>query len=76
MPARARHLAEYALYLAFEGLMRHMPWGAALAMGEAAGVGAALAVRHNIKPGDVDIKEIQRVLVERGAMPGCGGKFQ
>ena len=33
-----------------------------MAIGDAAGVGAALAVKHNILPGDVDVNEARAVL--------------
>ena len=33
-----------------------------MAMGEGAGVGAALAVRHGISPKDVDVQEIREIL--------------
>lgn len=33
-----------------------------MAIGEAAGVGAALAVKHNILPAQVDVKEVRKIL--------------
>ncbi len=39
-----------------------------MAMGQGAGVGAALAVRQGKYPGDVDVKEIREILREDGVM--------
>ena len=39
-----------------------------MAMGQAAGVGAALAAEHNIAPGDVDVQQIRGILREQGAI--------
>ena len=39
-------------------------------LGEAAGVGAAVAAKSGVSPKDADIKEIQRILVENGAFIG------
>ena len=39
-----------------------------MAMGEGAGVGAALAVRHGISPKDVDVQEIRRILQESNVL--------
>jgi len=39
-----------------------------LAVGQAAGVGAALACRQNKRPCDVDVQEVRRVLRENGAI--------
>jgi hypothetical protein len=38
-----------------------------MAISQAAGTAAALCIRHNILPRDVDIRELQRLLVEQGA---------
>ena len=38
-----------------------------MAMGEGAGVGAALAVRQGISPRDVDVQEVRRILAASGA---------
>jgi len=37
MSATVKHIAEYALYLVLEGVLRYLPWNTALAIGEAAG---------------------------------------
>ncbi|MCL1894514.1 MAG: lysophospholipid acyltransferase family protein [Holophagaceae bacterium] len=37
MPKVVRHIVEYALYRLLEGVLRHLPWNTALAMGEALG---------------------------------------
>ncbi len=42
--------------------------GPCLALGEAAGAAAALAVKQNISVADVDVKELQDVLVKGGAI--------
>lgn len=39
-----------------------------MVMGEAAGVGAALAVKEQTNPGDVDVKEVRKILLENGAI--------
>ena len=39
-----------------------------MAMGQAAGVGAALAAEQGIAPRDVDVQEIRRILREQGAI--------
>jgi hypothetical protein len=36
--------------------------GPCIATGEAAGTAAAISVKNNIRPRDIDIKELQRVL--------------
>lgn len=41
-----------------------------MAIGEAAGVGASVAVNRNIKPADVDSKEVASILKENGAILG------
>ena len=44
---------------------------ACFATGEAAGIAAALSLRRNVGPGDVDVGELQRALVKAGAwLPG------
>ena len=35
-----------------------------MAIGEGAGVGAALAVRYGIEPADVDVQEVRKILRE------------
>lgn len=42
--------------------------GTCMAIGQAAGTGAALAVRDGIRPQDVDVHELRRVLQEDGAL--------
>ncbi len=42
--------------------------GACLALGEAAGTAAALAVKDRVKIGDVDVRKLQQVLVSNGAI--------
>ena len=39
-----------------------------MAMGEGAGVGAALAIRHGISPKDVDVKEIREILLKSNVL--------
>ena len=39
-----------------------------MAIGEGAGVGAALAVKQGCSPNDVDVKELRRILRESGAI--------
>jgi len=39
-----------------------------MAIGEGAGVGAALAVKHGISPADVDMKEIREILKNSGVL--------
>lgn len=50
------------------GAIRVMP--PAFAMGQAAGTSAALAVRGQTRPRDIDVAELQRALVEDGAYIG------
>jgi hypothetical protein len=38
-----------------------------MAMGEAAGRAAKMAVRQGIQPADIDVKELQKELLEKGA---------
>ena len=47
-----------------------------MAMGQGAGVGAALAVKQGINPGEVDVLEIRRILLHDGVMlePDPGAK--
>lgn len=42
--------------------------GACLALGEAAGTAAALAVKENVKVADLDVKKLQQTLVKNGAI--------
>ena len=39
-----------------------------MALGEAAGIGAALACAKNIEPSEVDVKEIREILLKNGAI--------
>lgn len=39
-----------------------------MAIGQGAGAGAALAVKHGISPRDVDIREVRRVLLDAGVL--------
>lgn len=39
-----------------------------MAMGQAAGLGAALAVKYGIQPGDVDVSEVRGILRDEGVM--------
>lgn len=39
-----------------------------MAMGQAAGTAAGLAVKHNVKPVDVNVKELQKILVSNNAI--------
>ena len=39
-----------------------------MAIGEGAGVGAALAVKHGISPKDVDVQEVRRILREANVL--------
>lgn len=39
-----------------------------MAIGEAAGVGAALAVKQNISPRDVDVAQVRQILLDAGAI--------
>ncbi|MFL0247287.1 FAD-dependent oxidoreductase [Candidatus Clostridium stratigraminis] len=48
------------------GSSRVMP--TCMAVGEGAGVGAALAVKHNISPSEVNTDEIRNILIEQGAI--------
>ncbi|TBL73931.1 FAD-dependent oxidoreductase [Paenibacillus thalictri] len=48
------------------GAIRVMP--CAFALGQAAGVGAAVASQTGVEPRHVNIKEVQRILVEQGAV--------
>ena len=41
-----------------------------IAMGEAAGITAALAVKSNVSAGDVSYKDVQKILVDNGAFLG------
>ena len=50
---------------AIHSSMRVMP--PACTVGQAAGLGAALAAQRGVKPGDVDGVEVRRMLVEQGA---------
>ena len=42
--------------------------GACLALGEAAGTAAALAVKDGVKIADLDVKKLQQTLVDNGAI--------
>lgn len=48
------------------GVLRVM--GACLALGEAAGTAAAIAVKDKVSVADVDVKKLQRILIENGAV--------
>lgn len=39
-----------------------------MAMGEAAGIGAALSIQHGISPKDVDVQEVRAILREHGGI--------
>ena len=39
-----------------------------MAMGEGAGVGAALAIKYGISPKDVDVQEVRAILKNSGVM--------
>ena len=39
-----------------------------MAIGEAAGVGAALAVKQDISPRDVDVAQVREILLKAGAI--------
>lgn len=47
-----------------------------MALGQGAGVGAALAVKQKIDPGQVDVAQVRRILIQSGAMlrPDAGSK--
>ena len=47
-----------------------------LLMGQAAGVAAALCVRDNVEPRDLDHRKVQRVLVELGCPIGDNARLQ
>lgn len=38
-------------------------------MGQAAGIAAALAVRKDLRPRDLNVREIQQILVDNGVCP-------
>ena len=40
----------------------------AMAIGEAAGIGAALAIDHDVTPENLDVKYIQKALIDKGAV--------
>ncbi|QQX89544.1 FAD-dependent oxidoreductase (plasmid) [Cupriavidus necator] len=44
--------------------------GACFVMGQAAGTAAAMAVHSSISPHDIDVKDLQRALIEQGAFLG------
>ncbi len=44
------------------------PTAQCMAMGEAAGVAAVLAIKHNVTPKTVDVTELRRILTENGAI--------
>ena len=73
-------MAEYALYRLFEGVMRHMPWGTALAMGELVGRAAyRLDARHrevtlsNLRGSDMGLSERDVVRVAKDCFAHFGG---
>ena len=45
--------------------------GACFVMGQAAGTAAAMSVRQNCAPFDIDVKELQRLLLSQGAFLGA-----
>lgn len=55
---------------AVRGMSRCMP------VGHAAGVAGALAARHGISPHDVDVRQLQRVLVEQNAFLGDDARLR
>ena len=48
------------------GGLRCMP--CVMAMGQAAGIASAMAVGNNCKIGDIDVKMLQKILIEKGAI--------
>jgi hypothetical protein len=44
-----------------------------IAVGEGAGIGAALAVKQNISPRDVNTAEVRQILLRHGGIPGNQG---
>jgi len=50
-----------------EGMSAPRRMGPCMAMGQAAGTAAALAIKHNVAPRQLDVKELQRALREQGA---------
>jgi len=49
--------------------MRHM--GTCMAIGHAAGAAAAMCVKQNIKPADIDVQKLRAELLEQGACLEC-----
>ena len=44
------------------------PTAQCMAMGEAAGVAASLAVKYSVTPKNIDVTELRRILTENGAI--------
>lgn len=44
--------------------------GPCMVMGEAAGKAASIAVQHGVTPGDIDVRQLQKELLEEGAYLG------
>ena len=45
-------------------------------MGQAAGVAAALAVKHGVEPRAIDVRELQRILHDLGAEMGSEARLR
>jgi len=75
-----KHSAEYALYLLVEGVLRHLPWGTALAMGEAAGQVAYWAdgrhrrvVKENLLNSDMGLSKREAGQIAKECFRHFGG---
>ena len=51
-----------------EAMASYRVMAIAMAIGEAAGIGAALAIDHNVTPENLDVKYIQKALMDKGAV--------
>jgi len=51
-----------------EGMAGARVMGTCMAIGQAAGTAAALAVKHGVSPREVNVEELQRVLKADGAL--------
>ena len=51
-----------------EAMASYRVMAIAMAIGEAAGIGAALAIDHDVTPENLDVKYIQKALMDKGAV--------
>jgi len=75
-----RHSAEYALYLLVEGILRHLPWNTALAMGKAVGAVAywtdgrhRRVVKENLLNSDLGLSEREASRIAKECFRHFGG---